>query len=78
MGDNDRRFALIEKLAEEYKADGILDVALTTCHAFTIEREKMHRFCNARGIPYLFIESDYSDIDIGQMKTRIAAFVELL
>ena len=78
MGDNDRRFALIEKLAKEYAVDGILDLALTTCHAYTVEREKMHRFCGELGIPYLFLESDYSDTDAGQMKTRVAAFVELL
>ncbi len=78
MGDNDRRFALIEKLAKEYQVDGILDIALTTCHAYTIEREKMHRFCGKLNIPYLFLESDYADTDAGQMKTRIAAFVELL
>ena len=78
MGDNGRRFALLKKLAEEYKVDGILDIALTTCHAYTVEREKMHRFCGELGIPYLFLESDYADTDAGQMKTRIAAFVELL
>ncbi len=78
MGDNDRRFALIERLAKEYQIDGILDLALTTCHAYTVEREKMHRFCGELGIPYLFLESDYSDTDAGQMKTRAAAFIELL
>lgn len=78
MGDNDRRFALIEKLAKEYQVSGILDLALTTCHAYTVEREKMHRFCGQLGIPYLFLESDYADTDAGQMKTRIAAFTELL
>ena len=78
MGDNDRRFALIEKLAKEYQIDGILDLALTTCHAYTVEREKMHRFCGQLDIPYLFLESDYSDTDAGQMKTRVAAFIELL
>ena len=78
MESNERRFRLIAELAEEYKADGVIDAALQTCHPYTVEREKLHRFCAAHDLPYLYIESDHSDTDAGQMNTRIAAFIELL
>jgi benzoyl-CoA reductase/2-hydroxyglutaryl-CoA dehydratase subunit BcrC/BadD/HgdB len=28
--------------------------------------------------PYMSIETDYSQNDVGQLKTRIAAFIEML
>jgi benzoyl-CoA reductase/2-hydroxyglutaryl-CoA dehydratase subunit BcrC/BadD/HgdB len=29
-------------------------------------------------IPYIAIETDYSTADIGQLSTRVAAFIEML
>lgn len=31
-----------------------------------------------KNVPYMSIETDYSQTDIGQLKTRIAAFIEML
>ena len=31
-----------------------------------------------KGIPYTVVETDYSQADIGQINTRMAAFIELL
>jgi len=31
-----------------------------------------------KGIPYINVETDYSQADIGQLNTRIAAFIEML
>lgn len=78
MAPNDRRFALIAQLAQEYRIDGIVDLALQTCHAYTVERDKMRRFCTQIGIPYLSVETGFSDADAGQIATRITAFLEML
>ena len=32
----------------------------------------------AAGVPYMKIETDYSSGDLGQLETRIAAFIETL
>ena len=70
---------LIRQLAEDYQADGVLDVTLQTCHPYTVERDKMMRLCrDTIDIPYMAVETDTSDSDVAQLTTRIAAFIEML
>ena len=38
-------------------------------------REKVLR---ERGVPMLVVESDYHNLDVGPMRTRLEAFVEVL
>lgn len=79
MAPNDLRFRLIERLCEEYKVDGVLDVTLQTCHPYTVERDKMLRLCeDSLGIPYMAVETDSSEENSGQLATRVAAFIEML
>lgn len=79
MAPNDLRFELINGLVHTYQVDGILDVTLQTCHPYTVERDKMSRFCEeSLEIPYISIETDTGDSDVGQLATRIAAFIEIL
>jgi len=79
MSPNDLRFELIAGLANTYQIDGVLDVTLQTCHPYTVERDKMSRFCeDSLEIPYMSIETDAGDSDNGQLATRIAAFIEIL
>ncbi|HBI27044.1 MAG TPA: hypothetical protein DDY25_04885, partial [Peptococcaceae bacterium] len=33
---------------------------------------------NDNGTPYISVETDYSKSDLGQMKTRVSAFIEML
>ena len=79
MAPNTLRFELVKKLVDEYKVDGVLDVTLQTCHPYTVEKFKMGRYCEDElFIPYMSIETDDGDSDVGQLNTRIAAFVEML
>ena len=79
MSPNTIRFNLIEKLVDEYQVDGILDVTLQACHPYTVEKDKMMHFCTEDlGIPYMALETDAGDSDIGQLATRITAFIEML
>lgn len=78
MAPNDLRFALLLRLAKEYRVDGILDLTLQTCHAYTVERDKLSRFCRQHDLPYMAVETSAGDSDVGQLKTRIAAFLEML
>ena len=38
----------------------------------------MERALREKGIPVLGLETDYTDTDAGQLRTRIGAFLELL
>lgn len=79
MSPNDNRKNLISELVDDYKVDGVIDVILQACHTYSVESYNIKRFVNEKKkIPYMSIETDYSQTDIGQIKTRIAAFIEMI
>ena len=75
---NEGRMEKLVKLAEEYKADGIIHCALTFCDPYAIEANRVEKVLKEKGIPLLKIETDYGQEDAGQLKTRIEAFLELI
>jgi len=75
---NEGRIKDILRLAEEYQVDGIIDVNLKFCNLYDTEGYKVERAIKEAGIPILGIETDYTDQDAEQLRTRIGAFVEML
>ncbi|MEZ0343276.1 MAG: double-cubane-cluster-containing anaerobic reductase [Caldimicrobium sp.] len=73
---NEERIQDILSAYERSKAEGIIYYSLAFCHTYNIEAYKVKRACEERGIPFLFIETDYSPEDVGQLQTRIEAFLE--
>ena len=79
MTPNNNRFQTLGEMISEYHADGVLDMTLQACHTYAIETNKIRRFVNEeKGIPYLNVETDYSQSDVGQLNTRVAAVIEML
>lgn len=79
MTPNNKRFDLLQRLIEEYKIDGVVDMVLTACHTYGIETFNAKKAVNdTNNTPYMSIETDYSQSDIGQLKTRVSAFIEML
>ncbi len=68
----------VVRLAKEYKADGVVYYVLQFCHEFNVEFTKVERALKEEGIPVIKIETDYSQSDIGQLKTRLETFIEIL
>lgn len=73
---NDERVEQVLKEYKESKAQGIVHYSLQFCHTYNIEAIKIKEMCDKEGIPFLAIETDYSSEDIGQLQTRIEAFLE--
>ena len=70
---------LLGRLIDEYKVDGVLEMTLQACHTYNVESLAIRRFVNdEKGLPYINVETDYSQNDVGQLNTRIAAFLEML
>lgn len=79
MTPNPNRIKLLDKMIDEYKVDAVIDVILTACHTYSVETLSIKRFVNSKkNIPYMSIETDFSISDIGQINTRMAAFIEML
>ncbi|HEY3317619.1 MAG TPA: double-cubane-cluster-containing anaerobic reductase [Coriobacteriia bacterium] len=75
---NDARIDDVIRLAEETRADGIVHYALQFCAPYQIEAYSVEKAAQAAGIPVLRIDTDYSMEDLGQLKTRVEAFLEML
>ena len=66
------------RLAGEYQVDGIVQYDLQFCTPYQIEATTIDRAAKAAGIPVLRIDTDYSAGDIGQLSTRVEAFLEMI
>ena len=75
---NDERPANIMELSKSLHADGYVHYALQFCTPFMMEAFKVKRATEENDLSFLKIETDYSQEDVGQLKTRIEAFVEML
>lgn len=79
MTPNSNRFELLGRLIDEYQVDGVVEMTLQACHTYNVETLSVRRFVNEeKHIPYINVETDYSQADIGQLNTRITAFIEML
>lgn len=78
MSPNDNRMTALKELIEEFNVDAVVEVVLQTCHPYSVETREIKRLTTNIGTPYMSIETDYSDSNTGQIKTRIAAFIEML
>lgn len=79
MTPNPNRFDLLDRAIDEYHVDGVVDMVLQACHTYSVETKAVEEFVNdKKGIPYISVETDYSQADVGQLNTRLGAFIETL
>ena len=79
MTNNNGRLDLIKRLSEEYDVDGVVDLTYQACHTYAIESFTVKNYVvEELDLPFMQIETDYSESDTGQIKTRIEAFLETL
>jgi len=71
------RRSYVDKLAREYGADGILYEQVKFCDPWAYDRMLgSHIMRNEYGYPVLSIDRPYTVSGIGQLRTRIQAFIE--
>ncbi|MDO9566520.1 MAG: double-cubane-cluster-containing anaerobic reductase [Candidatus Desulfaltia sp.] len=75
---NPDRLDHIVEMAKTYKADGVIHYGLQFCQPYLMEAMPVEKALEEKNIPCLRIETDYSMEDVGQLKTRVEAFVELI
>jgi benzoyl-CoA reductase/2-hydroxyglutaryl-CoA dehydratase subunit BcrC/BadD/HgdB len=75
---NPDRLEHIVEMVKNYQADGVIHYGLQFCQPYLMESIPVEKALEAKKIPTLRIETDYSLEDVGQLKTRVEAFVELI
>lgn len=78
MSPNTGRFTLIDELTRQFKPTGVVDLVWQACHTYSVESYDLGRHVTEDlGLPFLKIETDYTESDVEQLRTRIEAFLEL-
>lgn len=78
MSPNPGRFRDLDYLVEHYRADAVIECTLVACHTFNLESHSIGKYVEQKGLPYMHLESDYSQADAAQFATRIEAFLEIV
>ncbi len=75
---NPDRVNHIREMVQTYRADGVIHYGLQFCQPYLMEAMNIEKELESQNIPTLCIDTDYGMEDIGQLKTRVEAFVEML
>lgn len=75
---NTSRVEHVLSMAETARVDGVIHYGLLFCSPYQIEAGPVERRLEGEGLPTLRIDTDYGQEDVGQIQTRVEAFVERL
>jgi benzoyl-CoA reductase/2-hydroxyglutaryl-CoA dehydratase subunit BcrC/BadD/HgdB len=75
---NEGRVEDVVRMAKNLGADGVIDYTLNFCGLYAMEQHAIEKAVQDAGLPALRIETDYSMEDVGQLSTRVEAFIEML
>lgn len=79
MSPNEKRIELLEEMIEEFQVDGVIDLTWQACHTYNIESFFVADVVkNKLQMPFLQLETDYSQSDIETLRVRIQAFLEMI
>ena len=74
---NKRRFFLA-KMAQEKEADGVILLHLKYCEPENFDYYDNIKTLREAGLPAMRIETEFGTTSLGQMRTRVQAFLEML
>ena len=77
-GATRKRLDRVLDLVEDFDVHGVLWYQLLCCELYDEESFLFEKVLRERGVPMLVVESDYHNLDVGPMRTRLEAFVEVL
>jgi benzoyl-CoA reductase/2-hydroxyglutaryl-CoA dehydratase subunit BcrC/BadD/HgdB len=76
MTPNNKRFELLRELVGEYRPQCIVELIWQGCLTYDVESVGVKRMAEELGLPYLRIETDYSDSDRERIAVRVEALFE--
>ena len=76
-GNEDRINWLITKV-KDYKIDGVIYYVVRGCMLYAMEYTRVKKVLDDINVPVYYLDTEYTREDVGQMKTRIEAFLEML
>jgi benzoyl-CoA reductase/2-hydroxyglutaryl-CoA dehydratase subunit BcrC/BadD/HgdB len=77
-GSQERRSQLAIQMFREFGCDGIVGEKMVFCDQWNVEHYLLGGDLKEAGIPFLSLERSYVTEGMGQMKTRVQAFIETM
>jgi benzoyl-CoA reductase/2-hydroxyglutaryl-CoA dehydratase subunit BcrC/BadD/HgdB len=68
----------ILELVDEFRIEAVIHFSLKYCHPFLYEAPLLQKKLETRGIPFSILETGHDLSGLGQLRTRIQAFVEMI
>ena len=76
--DLENRYGYINRFIKEWNANGVIFYIIRYCDTCELEGPDLREYLNEMKLPVLMIEDDYSTSTIGQLRTRVQAFLEMI
>jgi len=77
-GEHDNRAKYVIDMCREFNCDGIIGERLMFCDNWLVEHYMLDQDVRADGIPFLKLDREYLTSAIGQLRTRVQAFLETM
>jgi benzoyl-CoA reductase/2-hydroxyglutaryl-CoA dehydratase subunit BcrC/BadD/HgdB len=68
----------LQGFVKDFNVQGVFYHILQACHIYGVEAKGIETALKTDGIPMLTIETDYSQEDVEQIRTRVEAFLEMI
>lgn len=79
MSPNPGRMEMLKEMIKEFSIDGVVDLTWQACHTYNIESYHVQKMVqDSFGLPFLHLETDYSESDTEQLRVRVEAFLEMI
>jgi benzoyl-CoA reductase/2-hydroxyglutaryl-CoA dehydratase subunit BcrC/BadD/HgdB len=76
-GNEDRINWLLNKV-KEWKIQGVIYYVVRGCMLYAMEYSRVKKTLDKINVPVYYLDTEYTREDVGQMKTRVEAFLEML
>jgi len=77
-GDLENRYGYIRSFIRDWDVDGVIFYIVRYCDTCELEGPDLREYLTEMKMPVLMIEDDYSVSTIGQLRTRVQAFLEMI
>jgi len=78
FGDQRNRAAFVMDMVRDFNVDGVISERLVFCDNWMGEQFMLGEDLKERGIPYIRLDREYILTGVGQLRTRVQAFLETL
>ncbi|MBI4294748.1 MAG: 2-hydroxyacyl-CoA dehydratase [Chloroflexi bacterium] len=76
--DFESRFSYLKQYAQEFNVAGVILYIIRYCDTHELDVPSIRNYLEAAGYSVLHLEDDYSVTTIGQLRTRVQAFTEVI